>query len=278
MRKNGKGKKKINKKPLMKARQKIVEVKKRDSSEIAQLNKNPDGTAGNHYPLYTYGANAIVNNDGIYIFDLPAFYRQSHGFENRNCVGNSITGKWLDFRVSMNFPDGTDSIVNPINLFLVHGYVKQSLSHNETTVPTLKLTTQANLRSHIYAQLTEYFNDRADFLVPRDMSGSKLKILGYKRVAPNRNASITPVLSQVVPTMNRRVKFTMNRKIRLDEGTAELTNFPDPKHDTQNLFPNVNYLPFVCLYNPNFAEMKDSSGTDRQMTVRYNSTFYFTDS
>lgn len=275
-----KKKRPIRKKPLMKARQQIVEVKKRDSYEIAQLNKNPDGTAGNHYPFYTTGLNEIVNNDALYIFELPAWYRNSHGFEGHNCVGDSITSKWLDFRVSMDFPLGSNVIVKPVRLYLVHGWIKLPVGSSDTTVPTKANMTQTEIRNHVYHQLTEYFDNKRDFLVPRDMSGSNIKILGYKRVAPNRDMGIGAQTTGFpsVPSINRKIKFTINRKIKLEQGTAELTNFPAATHDTQNLFVNNAWLPFVLLYNPDFENMKNSVGADVRMTVRYNSTHYFTDS
>lgn len=273
-------KNKLKKKPLMKARQKIVEIKKRDSHDIAQMNKNPDGTAGNHYPLYTTGINQIVNNDALYIFDMPAWYRQSHGFEGHNCVGDSITMKWLDFRCQLAFPIGSDSITQPVRMYLVHGWIKDPVGSSPGTLPTTVNTTQTHIRNHVYAQLTQYFDQKKDFLVPRDLSASTIVIKGYKRVAPNRNAGIGAQTTGFpsIPTINRKIKFTINRKVNLVQGAAELTDYPTAAHDTQNLFVNNGWLPFVLLYNPDFANMKKSDGSDTRMTVRYNSTLYFTDS
>jgi len=274
-----KGRKKIGKKPLMKARQKVVEVKKRDSNEIALLNKNPDGTAGLHYPILAERA-TIVNNDAIFLFELPAWNRQSHGFQSYNCVGDSITMKWLDFRVQMSFPQHADAIVRPVRLYLCHGWLKKPIGATDNTTPTRPNVTQSAIRANLYAQLQEYFDEKTDFLMPRDLANSNIKIDGYKRVAPNRNAGIAAQCTgfPTTPDINRSIKFTINRKMFLTEGLAEATDYPSADHDTQNLYINNSWQPWVCLYSPDFVDFRNSAGSDVQMGVRYNSTLYFTDS
>lgn len=276
MRKKKNGK--IKKKPLVKARAALVEVKKRDATEIALKNINPDGTEGNHYPVHSL-RHTIPNNDAVFVFDLPAWNRQSHGFEDHNCVGNSIFMKWLDFRVQFDFPTGTDAIVNPIRLYLVHGWLKKVIGATDNTTPNRGAVTQTAMRTNLYTQLAEYFDEKTDFLIPRDLGASNIKINGYKRIAPDRNQNIAGGAGWYNPSyINRKIKFTLNRKMELTEGLAEATNYPAATHDTQNLYINNSWQPFVLLYSPDFNTMRNAAGADVSMGVRYNSTLYFTDS
>lgn len=88
-----------------------------------------------------------------------------------------------------------------------------------------------------------------------------------------------------LPDVSARHNFRTMRKIPLTKGAD--TTFPV---DKQNMFPNNSWIPFACIYNPDFeaqaanyelidqADPSKGFSTIQAMQYRYNDAHYFTDS
>ena len=77
-------------------------------------------------------------------------------------------------------------------------------------------------------------------------------------------------MSGVVPNVHQSQTWTINKKVTYSQG------FPlaDPTHNAPFMYPNSNWLPFLCIYNPTFDTYIDGS----TLEIRNNNAHWFTDS
>ena len=273
----------------------FVETKRRVHSEIAKLNSAVDGTPSTHYQQPITGL-SVDNDDAYTLLDLASYYRNSNGFKDHNCIGDSIFSKYLKLKLTVQFPEGTNMVVNPVKVYLITGWVTQPPGWTDETTPTDVGATASNLRAHISQQLQEYFDDKEDYLRFMEKQTSNIKIEKWQSIAPNLNKAIAAVPGQIdvetdpskppsirttgaVPPINRSFTWKTMRKVHLTEGTAIATGNDAPNPDTQNLYPNHNnWLPFAIIYNRNFDRMRNANNEDTKMVVAWNDIHYYTDS
>lgn len=276
----------------------FVETKRRVHSEVAISNAGSAGTPSLNYQIPINGL-TIDNDDAFTLLDLASYYRNSHGFEDHNVIGDSIFSKYLKLKLQMKFPEGTSMIVNPVKVYLITGWVTQPAGFTNNTTPTDQGATASNLRAHISNQLKEYFDTRSDYLKFTEKQTANVKIEKWISIKPNLNASIAAVPGQImfpddptkpdgtqiiratgaVPLVNRSFTWKTMRKVHLTQGTSLPTNTDAPNPDIQNLYPNHNnWLPFALIYNPNYERMRDVNNDDTTMTVYWNDIHYYTDS
>lgn len=286
----GKHKKQV----MVNRRNPMVETKRRVNSIIMALNASQAGVPSTveGYKDYINGA-TIPNNDAYTLITLPSYYRNSHGFLEHNCLGDSIFSKYLKLKVQLRFPEGVKMIVNPVKLYLITGWVTAPPAFTTNTTPTEGDATQQHLRDHLTAQLKEYFDQREDFLRFREKTTSNVRILKWQSLKPNLNGAIAAVPAQAdtevsgaikirtmgaVPAVNRSFTWKTMRKVHLSQGTALATGTDALDPDTQNLYPNNQWLPFALIYNPDFARMRDALDVDTTCTLAWNDIHYYTDS
>lgn len=315
----------------------IVETKQRVASDIAQLNgfaPHEPGTPvhSNQYPQ-PVNFRPITPTDAFQLIPLNSYYRNSHGFEEHNCVGNSIFSKFLKLKIQFRFPDnsnislpvpeqeqpapgamyecGNRMIEKPTKLYLICGWVTQNwncpIEGSTTAVPVAGTrpqrdsASQEQLRDYISRQLEPYFDDSTDKLMFREKETSNIKIEKYVRIKPDLSHAIgteaTPKHTQTtyttttdvsghgsIPDVNKSWTVKTNRKIGLTEGKEESFTA-----DKQNLYPNHSWLPFACIYNPDFnsqaQNMIPGNGAEQYrftqvqfIQYRFNDAHYFTDS
>lgn len=238
----GKSMKKVSKKGAYKKNVKnqmsirrapIVETKQRVSSDIAQVNGFPPIEPGSavHSDFYVQPVNfrPIVPTDAFEFIPLDSFYRNSHGFEDYNCMGNSLFSKYLKLKLQVRFPDnglihlpvpdaeqpapgatyevGNKMIEEPTKLYLICGWVTQNWNcpiegaTNAVPVagarPQRDSATQAQLKDYIKRQIEPYFDDSTDKLMFREKVTSNIKIDKYVRIKPDLSHAIG---TQAVPT------------------------------------------------------------------------------
>ena len=197
-------------------------------------------------------------------------------------------------------------IQQPTKLYMICGYITESMNYPVNNAPSPSLPAQANatqeaLDAYIAQQLTPFFDDDEDKLQFRPKQTTNIKIEKYVRIKPKHESAIgsAPVPSQnwrdpalapawttdahgSVPDVHRSWSIQTNRKIPLTEGTE--TSFPV---DKQNLFPNNSWVPFCVIYNPDYeaqaarALVDPGTGLFTQVQLieyRWNDAHYFTDS
>lgn len=281
--------KKGAKKNFQKRRAPFVETKKRVHAEISLLNTSTGGVVSTNYLNPILGL-TIPNNDAFTLLNLASYYRQSHGFEEHNMIGDNIYSKYLKLKLQIRFPEGESQIVNPVKVYFITGWCTAPMNLTSNTDTVEADATQATLFAHITNQLKEYFDDREDFLRFRENTTSNVKILHWKQIKPTLTTAIAapPALLSnqddsnrtvgAPPMVNRSFTWTTMKKMHLSEGKSQATGNDAPKPDIQNLYPNNQWLPFAIIYNPEFARMRDVDNEDTQMTMAYNDVHYFTDS
>lgn len=212
----------------------IVETKQRVHSDIATLKgfpvRNPTSpaTAGDIQPA---NFQSIIPTDAYTLLPLLSFYRNQHGFEDFEVIGNSIFSKYLNFRVQLRFPHnekiylpvpdaegkppGTmydvDNIMinNPTKVYLICGWVTQNWNcpiEGETDAgvpivgsrPQRDKATPAQLLEYITRQIKPYFDDSSDKLMFREKTTSNIKIDKYVQFKPNLNGAVA---TQAVPNI-----------------------------------------------------------------------------
>jgi hypothetical protein len=326
----------------------IVETKQRVASDIAIINGFSPFEPGSavHSDAYVQPVNfrPLIPDDAFQLVPIDSFYRNSHGFEDYNCVGNSIFSKYLNTKIQFRFPQNTDismpvpaseqpapgamytvpnrMIEQPTKLYLICGWVTQAwncpIEGSTNAVPLAGVrpqrdsATQAQLQDYIDRQLEPYFDDSTDKLMFREKVTSNIRIDKYVRIKPNLT---TAIATQAVPdhtvtditTLNSQDAQTAlsprtvtahgsipdvlktwstktNRKINLTEGTDSAG-----PNDKQNLYPNHSWIPFMAIYNPDYAMQASNTlmnvpgFPDRFSQVqfiqyRFNDAHYFTDS
>lgn len=281
--------KKGAKKQMSKRLQPFVETKRRVHSHITALNASTVGVPSANYHDTLNGL-TISNATAFTLLDLASYYRQSHGFQERNVIGDTIYSKWLKLKLTIKFPTGTNMIANPVKLYLITGWMTQPMGLTNNTATTEQLSTQAVLLAHIDEQIRQFFDEKADFLRFREKTSSNVTILSYRSLMPNNNAAIASPAAQTlkadgsvrtlgaVPDVNRSFTWTTKRKMHLSEGKATATGNDAPSPDTQNLYPNNQSLPFAIIYNKDFASMRNPANEDTTCTILYNDIHYFQDS
>jgi len=170
-----------------------------------------------------------------------------------------------------------------------------------------KQVTEDYLARYVCDQVEPYFNDDTDKLEFRPKSTTNIKILHYSRVKPSLGSAIatqgTPeeiwntnlgepanLVSAhgSIPDVYKSFTFKTGRKVQMTLGTPAEENVGSA--DTQNFYPNDNWLPFCITYNPDYEELlkqfvpAPSPGTEPyhqkvcQIQFRHNSAHYYTDS
>lgn len=228
----------------------------------------------------------VPNDDAFYNIPLDVFNRNQRGLRDFQMIGDSITAKWLNTRVELRFPEGEIINASPstgsdtsrnvmiqsnYKVYLIWGWVTSPLNapiaDTSGDRKTVSEVTQLDLTQHIISQIKPYFDDNVDPLSFTPKQTTNIKIEKYVRVRPNLNEAIPtqaiphhaggnssdPLVippTGSIPNAMRTHNFTINRKIRYDEGyPAEAGT----SIDYENNFPNNSWLPFCVLYTPDFA-------------------------
>ena len=190
-----------NKRQFKNARRPFVEGKRRSLEDcVRDFGVYNSGSAPNGIlnPLaldttpgfQSYGLNYIGLDDAFTGFHPVSFLQMRQGLGDDNMIGSSIYVRYIKQKIQFQFPLLPAQQL-PINLYLIHGWFKTPL--NRTTRTTIKAeeTNQININDHINERLLDYFNEKVDKLrfIPKS-DNNDIKILGYRKVKPNRNASI----------------------------------------------------------------------------------------
>ena len=175
----------------------------------------------------SYGLSYLGLDDAFTGFHPVSFLQQRQGFADDQMIGSSVYVKYIKQKMQFQWPlEPAQNL--PINLYVVHGWFKTPLNRTTRTPTTLVQTNSTNIADHMNERLLDYFNEKTDKLrfIPASVHND-IKILGYRKVNPNRNASISipqtmltsstdggaPGSVGSVPNVNLSVTWNVNRKV-----------------------------------------------------------------
>ena len=214
------------KKQMMLRRQPLVETKQRVEADLAYMNGH--NTEHDWENPLAYRPLSVAN--AFTLIPIEVFTRNSHGFQEWNMIGSSITSRFLKTKIDFRFPHnnfvantsgavidpnlpGFDAskrslnmlIENPTRLYLICGWVTNPTNYpvnppdHSPGVPAIRAdtATQNDLIQHIDNELKPYFDDRSDKLSFRPKETTNIKIESYRRIKPQLDSAIA---STAVPT------------------------------------------------------------------------------
>lgn len=193
------------------------------------------------------------------------------------CIeGNSIFSKYLKVKVQIDYPDGLEAPIQcPRPVEVIWGWVNP-LNFTEFTTPKIDEVTPANIREHTLDAIAAEFNSMTDNMEFHDKHRRRYNIIGRRKVMPDTRRSVpTRALSGSNSTGSSgkiltNINFPMMKKVNYTRSKATLdVNTP------QFAYPNEAYIPFVYLYNPDYA-MYNVSGV-KAVKFKINDCHWFND-
>lgn len=266
------------KRRMMIARAPLVETKSRTSEEMAL---KVDNTAILADPI---NFQDIPVDDAITQMPLHPFNWMTQGLGEDEMLGLSVYSKYIKQKLQFKLPSGTNAINFPCNLYLIHGWIKSPYARTSNTNPDSTTATYQQFNTDVFNQLKEFFDEREDKLRFIPKANNQIKILGYKKLKPNRNQSISPP-TQVFGTsldpsgfktagansdINVSVTFRVMRKIHYTPG-------PTISPNLGYFYNNSSWRPFCVLYNPDYANWQTYPNTG-PIKVASNSCHWYSDS
>lgn len=265
------------KKRMMIARAPLVETKSRTGEEMAiQLNDSlvlPDPTTPQDIPV----------DDAVTQMPLDPYNWMSQGLGEDQMIGLSVYSKYIKQKLQFTLPTGANAIDFPCNLYVVHGWIKNPFARTSSTTPSATDATYSQFNHDIFVQLKEFFDEKEDKLRFIPKANNQIKILGYKKLRPNRNQSIAPPTqvfgTSLVPSgyktagafgpINVSLTWRVMRKVHYT---------PGPSHPNLPYFyNNESWRPFSVLYNPDFAQWATYPNTG-PIKVASNTCHWYSDS
>lgn len=220
-------------------------------------------------------------------FQIWSFLNPLQGLGSSSMIGKAVTGKFLTTKVHFEFPTEPQP-TNP-RYYLVHGWVKVPLNRTLYTTPTRDDTTRESIILHIQNHLKRDFDEsrKEEFLKFNEKIQKDYIILGYKRVAPNRNQQQLPgqvvfntatagnVYHGVNSDKDYVLKYPLNNR-KITYSTGSQTAMPPPGISKPMFYPNKSWLPFFLYYCPDAGHV--SNGHANSPSIAYDNKFWFTDS
>ena len=268
----------VNKKKMVMRRAPIIETKSRTGEEMAA--KVNDSLVLQNPTQFLN----IPNDDSLTQFPLHSFNWMTQGLGEDEMIGLSVFSKYIKQKVQIKLPSGDAAINFPCNLYLVHGWIKSPYARTGSTNPTSSAATYTQFNSDVFAQLKDFFDEREDKLRYIPKTNNQIKILGYRKVRPNRNHSISPPTqvfgTSLVPTGFKTAGAENIINMSCTWRTMRKTYYtPGPVISANQgyFYNNAGWRPFCILYNPQFAEWTTYPNTG-QIQVALNDCHWYSDS
>lgn len=239
--------------------------------------------------------------EGSKVYPLKMFSLDSmkQGVDEDQMTGRSIFAKYLKMKIQLNFPESINVPQDQPDMYIVHGWIKDSPSLNGTNVVEgVTNPEQWSLQNDwdwLRNQLDPYFNEREDKLRYIPKQNSNLAIVDYHRIKPKvrqgwgrqRTTAVqfgdpnNTVLSVgTIMDYHRTLKWNMMRKIHYQMGDPN-TFTGTGSGRLNNFYININqWRPFACLYCPQLGDNITNPALTKENLpkIAYNSILYYTDS
>jgi thiol-disulfide isomerase/thioredoxin len=263
------------KKQMVNAMRPMVETKSRTAEEVALAAISTEIVDPTDY-------GALLNEDAITQIPQIPFNTMTQGLNEDEMIGLSCYARWLKCKLQIKLPSGVNAIQHPADLYCVHGWVKAPLAKTGHTAVTPNNVSPNTINSHVAQHVKDFLDEREDKLRFIPKQNTNIKILGYKRLKPNRNGALgtpvgafgTTIVSSGYktvggnPIINYSVTWKIMRKIHYTHGKVLNGTY-------KTLFPNASWLPFCVLYNPTFSEF--ASADAARIEVASNSCLWYSD-
>ena len=252
-----------------------------------------------------YAQNPIVPHlwpqAGSKVFPLKIFALDSmkQGVDEDQMTGRAVFAKYLKMKIQLNFPESTNVPQDQPDMYIVHGWIKDSPSLNGITsvegVTNPENWSIQNDWDWIRDQLAPYFDEREDKLRYIPKQNGNVAIVDYHRVKPKvrqgwgrqRTTAVqfgdptNTVLSVgTIMDYHRTIRWNMMKKIHYQMGDAS-TFTGTGSGRLNNFYINMNqWRPFACLYCPQLGDNVTNPPltTANLPKVAYNSCLYYSDS
>jgi len=275
------------KKQFKNARRPFVEGKTRSIVDVLKSNV-PEASQIDYLamsPTYTgYGEQTVPLDDAFTVFRLDSYMQQQRGLLDYQMIGNSIYVKYLKAKIKIDFPP-IKMLVKPAKLYLLHGWVTTPLNLTDVTNPTAQGVTMAQVNAHVNERLRQYFNETQDELLFRPKAWDNgIKVIKKQEIKPDIQEQFSiPAPQQAdtsgrsygaIPSVHKSCTWNVNRKVHYQDSD-------DGVGLTDHLYPNQGWLPFMCLYNPDFRHFDpDLDGQDHGNRIRIlmNNQIWYSDS
>lgn len=274
------------KKQFKNARRPFVEGKTRSMVDVLKSNV-PEASQINYLALSTtypgYGEQTVPLDDAFTVFRLDSYMQQQRGLLDYQMIGNSIYVKYLKAKIKIDFPP-TFLLTKPAKLYLLHGWITTPLNLTDVTNPAAHTVTMAQVNAHVNERLRQYFNETQDELLFRPKAWDNgIKVIKKQEIKPDLQEQFSIAANQpsgpssmygAVPSVHKSCTWNVNRKIHYQDST-------DGAGLTDHLYPNQGWLPFMCLYNPDFRHFEpDRDGQDQGNRIRIlmNNQIWYSDS
>lgn len=247
------------------------------------------------YMSTTSSATFIPVSSFLYLRSQADFPSGSITGELRGLEGRDIFSKYLQMKLEIKYPEtmfGPEGGTRPLEI--VYGFTTP-LNLTDRTEPKDNFVTMAEIEDHIVDIVARDFDSKDDTMEFKTRRRRAYNIIGRFKVKPNNNGLIpSPLRSNEVPgsvgsvlgerdtpPLRRNIRWPMEKKVRYKRST----NGVDPSEPVPEpfVYPNSAYLPFILLYNPDYANYKPNSTNSegkaeiRQISVRHNSQHWFND-
>jgi len=219
---------------------------------------------------------------------VRTFIDMSQGLGQDDMIGNSVFSKYIKMRLRFRFPRDEFSIRKNYRIQLIHGWMTAPYALATTPVgapyaPARGSVSPAELEKIVARRIGEDFNAVGDDMSFRTKEKKIYKILGKQWIRPNRNNQIgfaqqfgryaaeTDHLIGGLADVYRDLKWTPMRKTRY--------TYSNPPDATDFYYPNEAWIPFVCIYCPEFANVANTAATatDYHVKCTVNDCHWFTD-
>lgn len=270
--------KRTNKRNFRDKRAPFVETKSRTGEEVAISTGSGAGSIVN--PINFAG---VPNNDAFTHIDQIPFLCMSQGLAEDQMIGQSVYGKYLACKYQVKIPGGDFAITHSCPIYMVHGWVKVPYARTSFTTPTAPAATYSDLKTFVGNHVKDFFDQREDKLRFIPKSNTNIKILQYKKLKSKKDSSVSTNAQTIYattgpsykiigqnPVINGTCKWPMNRKINYTPSNAPTGSL------TTWYYPNSDWLPFMVLYNPTYAQFGLSN--DYRLQMATNTCFWYSDS
>lgn len=262
--------KKVSTKQLVAARQPIIETKKNEAGQST--------------------FNLSITTAGQFVA-LRSFLDMSRGTDGTDMIGDSVFSKYIKMKLKFRFPRDEYAIRDNYRIQLIHGWMTAPFSLAETPVgnpyaPAMKTVSPAELEGIVAARLGDDFNAVGDDMAFREKRKKIYKVLGKQWIKPDRNNQIgfaqqfgryaaeTDHIIGGIPDVVKSLTWTPMRRTKYQYST--------PPNDSPFYYPNESWIPFVCIYCPDYPNIpapgEGQQQSDFQVKCIVNDCHWFSDS
>lgn len=203
--------------------------------------------------------------------------------------GKGVLPRYLKQKLLFEFPGNEASIIEPMRIQVIWGFITRPLQLNEYTSPKGSEVSRGQFVDLLTKQLEGFWNYSDDELSFRVKNKTNFKVLGKRWVRPDRRHRIGVPQQQswhdqaivgAPPKVAMSIKWPMNRPWRLTK-SDDSEDYPQPANPFW--YNNQQWVPFVVVYNPDYANVKpDDDPTNpvpeaHRVQLKHCSCIWYTD-